>query len=66
MLSKHPDRNAFADAVNRPATLFARSDVFFVQQTIIRRRTNFQKLLTECRIQAEIPVFFHRRNELGQ
>lgn len=66
MPGEHPDRDTFTDTVNRPVTLFTGGGMCFFQQAIDGRCTDFQKLLAECRIQTEMPVFLHRRNKLGQ
>lgn len=35
-----------------------------LSQQAIELCTDFQKLLAECQIQTEIPVFLHRRNDV--
>ncbi|EBH8768110.1 hypothetical protein D1797_15430 [Salmonella enterica subsp. enterica serovar Freetown] len=68
MLGKHPDRDTFADAVNRPVVVafFSGGGMCFFQQAIDGGCTDFHKLIAEYQIQTEMPVFLHRRNELGQ
>ncbi|QXC19297.1 hypothetical protein [Citrobacter braakii] len=66
MLGEHSDRDTFADAVNRPVAFFTGGGMCFFPQAIDGGRTDFHKLIAEYRIQTEVPVFLHRRNELGQ